>query len=135
MRIAILLLSSLLSSIAAWAQSGLNRPFVGQMIDREQFLRPVYGVSGNFSVEKPVAEQVMASACSAAFCLAKTETALVSPASVTPAPLGDARIGLDGTGATIYFPQTGQFGRWQHGLLTMLDLEVDGAVLAPAQTR
>lgn len=130
MRLAMLLLS------CAWlsGQSGLNRPFAGQMIDLQGFLRPVYGLSGNFNVEGPVAERVLASACSLTLCLAKTESALVSAGDVTPAPPGDARIALDSTGATVYFAQTRQFERWQNGSLTMLNLSVEGSVLSLAST-
>jgi len=107
---------------------------LGQMIDRQQSLRPVYGVGGGFHVEAPIAERVISSACSRTLCLAKTESALVSlntaAGVVTPAPPGDARIALDTTGATIYFPSTHQFGRWQNGTLTTLSLSVYGTVLA-----
>ena len=128
----------LMAGMCLCGQSGLDRPFLGQMIDRQHLLRPVYGVSGSFSVEAAVAEGVIASACSRTLCLTKTETALISmgssAATMLPAPAGDAKIGLDPIGgdggATIYFTKSGQFGRWQDGSLTMLNLSVDGTVLS-----
>jgi hypothetical protein len=117
------------------AQSGPSRPALGQMLDRQDSLRPVYGVGGAFHVEAPVAERVLSSACSRTLCIAKTESALISGSTVTPAPLGDAKIAPDTTGATIYFPSIQQFGRWQNGKLTMLGLSqlglrIDGTILA-----
>lgn len=120
----------LICSASLWAQSGVNRPFVGEMLDRQHLLRPVYGAAGSFHVEAPVAERVIASACSRTFCLAKTESALVGSDTTAAAPHGDAKIALDATGATIYFPQTGQFARWQNGALTTLSLSIDGTVLS-----
>src|ERR1700722_2914613 len=113
-----------------FAQSGLNRPELGQMIDRQQFLRPVYGVGGSFRVEAPIGERVLSSACAGTLCVAKTELSIVSGSTVTPAPAGAAMIAVDSAGATIYFPSIGQFGRWQNGSLTMLDLNVYGTVLS-----
>jgi hypothetical protein len=126
MRIAILLAAT----SCAWAQSGLDRPALGQMLDRQNALRPVYGVGGSFRVDTPVAEPVISSACAGTLCIAKTETALILGKTVTPAPRGDAKIAIDTTGATIYFPEIGRFGRWQHGSLTMLNLSIDGTVLS-----
>jgi hypothetical protein len=120
----------LAAAVGLWAQGGIDRPFIGQMIDGQHLLRPVYGASGSFSVEAPSVGRVLSSACSRALCLAKTEAGLVSSGGVTLAPLGDAKIALDAAGATIYFPQIGQFGRWQNGSLTMLNLSVDGTVLS-----
>jgi hypothetical protein len=126
MRIGILLISS----ACAWAQAGLDRPALGQMIDRQQALRPVYGVGGSFHVGAPVAEQVISSACGQRLCLAKTDSALLSADIATPAPPGPAIIAIDSNGATIYFPSAQQFGRWQNGALTMLNLSVYGTVLS-----
>ena len=120
-------------ALSAWGQSALTRPFLGQMIDPQRRLRPVYGVGGNFRVDAPVpAERVFASACSATLCLAKTDRALISGNTVTPAPPGGAVIALDPTGATVYFTAAKQFARWQNGSLAKLDLTVQGTVLSMA---
>ena len=130
MRIAILLAAV----TCAWAQSGLDRSVLGQMIDRQSVLRPVYGVGGSFHTDAPVAQRVLSSACAGTICLAKTESALISGPMIVPAPPGDAKIALDSSGATIYFPSVQQFGRWQNGALTPLTLSPalsnDGTVLA-----
>ena len=118
--------------LSASAQSGLNRPFLGQMIDHERLLRPLYGAGGSFRAGPPVAAQVLSAACSLTLCLAKTESAIVSANATIPAPPGDAKIALDAAGATLYFPQSGQFARWQNGELTPLNLSVDGTVLSIA---
>lgn len=52
----------------------------------------------------------------------------------TPAPPGGAEIALDATGATVHFDRTGEFARWQNGLLTQIDLRVDGVVLSMASS-
>lgn len=120
------------AAASLWAQ-GLGRPFVGQMIDHQHLLRPVYGVSGSFTVEGPLlSERIFASACSLNFCLAKTESTLVSAGPPTPAPPGGAVIALDAGGATVYFPWIREFARWQNGTLTKLNLSVNGTVLSLA---
>jgi len=124
----------LLSAAGAWAQSGLGTPFTGQMIDAQGSLRPVYGLSGNFTLGGAIAQRVLASACSQALCLAKTESSLVWPGGATSAPPGAAEIALDATGATVHFDRTGEFARWQNGSLTQIDLRVDGVVLSMAST-
>jgi hypothetical protein len=126
MRTAILLTMA----ASAWAQSGLNRPALGQMLDRQNSLRPVYGAGGSFHVENPTAEGVLSTACAGTLCVAKTESSLLSSGVVTPAPAGAAIIAVDATGATIYFPSTQQFGRWQNGALSTLSLTVTGQVLS-----
>jgi hypothetical protein len=124
----------LCAASCVWAQSGLNRPALGQMIDRQDGLRPVYGVGGSFHVTSPTAEGVLSTACAGTLCVAKTESSIVSLSTsgtiATPAPTGAAIIFVDATGATIYFPSTQQFGRWQNGSLAMLNLTVTGTVLS-----
>ncbi len=124
----------LASTTCLWAQDGIGRPFVGQMIDAQRVLRPVYGVSGNFTVGASRAERVFASACSLTLCLAKTEDALISADGATAAPPGNAMIALDATGATVYFPQIRQFERWLNGSLSKLDIGVEGTVLSVASS-
>jgi len=100
------------------------------MLDRQGSLRPVYGVGGSFHVERATAVGVVSTACAGSLCVAKTNSTLISAGVVTPAPAGGAVIAVDAAGATIYFPSIQQFGRWQNGALTMLDLSVYGTVLS-----
>jgi hypothetical protein len=124
----------LMGGASLWGQSDVGRPLVGQMIDQQRSLRPVYGVSGSFTVGASLAERVFASACSLTLCLAKTEDALMSLSGSTPAPPGGAMIAPDATGATVYFPHIRQFERWQNGTLTGLNLHVEGTVLSIASS-
>ncbi len=116
--------------ICLWAQSGLNRPRIGEMLDDRGLLWPVFGVGGSFTVDDPRASRVLSTACSRTLCLAKTDSALLSGDIATAAPPGAAAIAIHGTTAWIYFPQTRQFGHWQAGTLGLIDLNVDGDVLS-----
>jgi hypothetical protein len=119
---------------ALCAQSGLDVPRVGQMLDQRGFLRNVFGVGGSFTAGPPFEGEfegkVLSTACSRALCLAKTDSAIVSGNSVTAAPPGPAVIGLDGASAWIYFSETQQFAHWQAGALTPFDLKIDGEILS-----
>jgi hypothetical protein len=112
------------------AQSGLNRPDLGFMIDRQGLLRPVAGVSGSFLVGAPQAVGALSFACSQALCVAKLKDAIFASGSSFAAPQGDAVISADESGATIYFRESGQFARWQNGALTPLDWVVAGEILS-----
>jgi len=112
------------------AQSGLSRPDIGLMIDRQGVLRPVAGVSGSFLVGAPQALGALSFACSQVLCVAKLKDSIVASGSTLPAPKGDAVIAADESGATIYFRESGQFVRWQNGALTPLDWVVAGEILS-----
>lgn len=117
-------------SIPLWAQSGLNRPLVGEMLDDRGLLWPVFGIGGSFTVEDARASGVLSSACSRTLCLAKTDSSLLTGGAVVTAPPGTAEIAVRGTNAWIYFAQTNQFARWQAGRLAIEELNVDGDVLS-----
>jgi hypothetical protein len=121
-------------ALCASAQPALDRPVLGHMLDREGALRPVTGIGGNFQLDPANAQHVFATACSRDLCVAKTSSAILSGATVTPAPLGGALIALDGSAAVLYFPLVNQFVRWQDGALTPLDITVDGEMLALRST-
>jgi hypothetical protein len=112
------------------AQSGLNRPDLGLMIDRQGSLHPVSGVSGSFLVGAPQAVEALSFACSQALCVAKLKDSIVASGSTLPVPKGDAVIAADESGATIYFRESGQFVRWQNGALMPLDWVVAGEILS-----
>jgi hypothetical protein len=142
--------------VALRAQSGLNRPDLGLIIDRQSLLRTVAGVSGSFLVGGPQAAGALSFACSQALCVAKlkdsilfstrtTDFCLCAPVSTRTtdfplcalasgssfaAPEGDAVIAADESGATIYFRESGEFVRWQDGALTPLDWVVAGEILS-----
>jgi hypothetical protein len=118
------------ATVSLWAQSGLDRPRVGEMLDERGFLWPVFGVGGSFTVDDPWASEVLSTGCSRALCLAKTDSALRSGGVATAAPPGAAEIAIHGQSAWIYFTQTRQFARWQAGALSFVDLNIEGDVLA-----
>lgn len=120
----------LLFPLYAWAQTGVNVPLLGTMIDRRGELRSVSGVGGSF-VSRPVGVgRALGMACSAAGCVVKTENAVVANGLAVAAPPGKARIAIDDAGALIYFCETGQLARLQDGALAMLEMSVDGQILA-----
>jgi hypothetical protein len=120
----------LIVCLPLWAQSGLDRPQVGQMLDEQGFLWPVFGMGGSFTVDVASASRVLSTACTRALCLAKTNSAILTGGAAKPAPLGGAKIAIHGATAWIYFPKTRQFGLWRAGTLTLTELNVDGEVLA-----
>ncbi|HEY6344553.1 MAG TPA: hypothetical protein VIY49_23920 [Bryobacteraceae bacterium] len=123
------------------AQSGLNRPDLGLMIDRQGSLRQVAGVSGSFLVGAPQAAGALSFACSQTLCAAKLKDSILfsttdfrlcalASGSTFAAPEGDAVIAADESGATIYFRESSQFERWQNGALTPLDWVAAGEILS-----
>ena len=116
------------------AQSALDRPRLGEMIDRQGLLRPVSGAAGSFLVEAPTAKGVLASACSRALCAAKLKDSILAAGFTAPAPFGPAVIATDGAGAIFYFVETGQFSRVEAGSLTPMDLRTDGEVVSLRST-
>jgi hypothetical protein len=114
-----------------YAQAALDRPVLGQMLDRDGVLRTVTGLGGSFQLEPPVGLRVLATACSRVLCVAKTEFAVVSPGGLSAtAPAGGALLALNGSSALVYFPAAKQLARWQDGVLTPVEVNVDGEVLA-----
>jgi hypothetical protein len=112
------------------AQSGLDRPNLGLMIDQHGFLRPVSGVSGSFLVGDPQAARALSFACSQAACVAKTADSILGGGAAIPAPEGPAVIAASDAGAIFYFRQSGRFAQLQNGALTPLDWSVDGELLS-----
>jgi hypothetical protein len=119
-----------LAPVCLMAQSGITRPQLGDVIDRQGVLRPVFGIAGSFLPDAGKATGALATACSQAVCVAKLKDSIITSDTAIPAPPGPAVIGLEPTGAVIYFAETRQFARLQGGELTALDLTVDGEVLS-----
>jgi hypothetical protein len=143
MRLALALVLLYLLPVGLRAQSGLSRPDIGLMMDRQGLLRPVAGVSGSFLVGAPQAEGAVSFACSQALCVAKLRNSIFCSTRTTDfrlcalangssfaAPKGDAVMAADQSGATIYFRESGQFARWQNGALTPLDWVIAGEILS-----
>lgn len=114
----------------AWSQSAMERPELGKMLDANGAVRTVYGIAASVSLGDVEAAGVVSSACSKAFCLAKTETSIVSASGSVDAPVGPALFAFDGDAVFVWFVRSRQLARWQNGALTPLDATVQGAVVS-----
>jgi hypothetical protein len=114
----------------AWAQSGIDRPQVGKMLDASGAVRTVYGIAASVTLGDAEIIGVVSSACSTMFCLAKTGTAVVSASGSVEAPAGPAMFAFDGDAASLWFSQSRQLAQWHNGALTPIDSMVDGEVLS-----
>jgi hypothetical protein len=114
----------------AWGQSGIDRPQLGKMLDASGAVRTVYGIVASVTLGDPEQTGVVSQACSKTFCLAKTETAVVSASGSADAPAGPALFAFDGDAAFVWFPRSRQLAQWQNGVLALIDSTVDGEVLS-----
>jgi len=117
-------------SLCAYAQSGIEVPTVGAMVDSSGTLRPVQGVAGNFWLGAATISGVLSASCSKQLCLAKTDSKILSATGETDAPSGPAIFNVGAAEAIVYFPQTRTFGRWHEDTLDALDWMVDGEILS-----
>jgi hypothetical protein len=127
----------------AWAQSGIDRPQIGKMLDANGAVRTVYGIAASVTLGEVETTGVLSSACSKTFCLAKTETSIVSALGSVDAPAGPALFAFDGSAAYVWFSRSRELAQWQNGTLTSIGslcasrsplpacpLNVDGEVLS-----
>ena len=103
----------------AWAQSGVERPQLGKMLDASGAVRTVYGIAASVTLGDTEIARVLSSACSNTLCLAKTEAGIVSASGTAPAPAGPALFAFDGATVYVWFPQSRQLGVWQNGALAV----------------
>jgi hypothetical protein len=124
------LLFFVLTSACAWAQ--IQHPSIGVMLDEGGSSRAVTGAPGAAILGEPIFKVAAISlGCSADVCLAKTESALLTPTGDTwDAPPGAALIAFDGAAAYVYFVETRQLARWSQGRLDPIDFAPDGDVLS-----
>lgn len=113
-----------ISAAVGLAQGVLTQPQLGVMIDLHGDARPVFGVAASVTTASPVMPGVISSACSASGCVFKLERAVVAGGQAIAAPNGTALIGMDGNGALIYFPATGQLMRLENGALTPVESHI-----------
>jgi hypothetical protein len=114
----------------AWAQSGLNRPQLGKMLDANGAVRTVYGIASSVQLGSAEATEVVSSGCSNTLCLAKTSGSIVSAMGSVAAPAGPALFAFNGGSAYVWFSESRQLAQWSGGALTFLDSVVDGEVLS-----
>ena len=120
--------TSLVISCAALHQrpaaAQIQQPQLGNMLDSEGFLRPIFGVAASASLGSSSLAGVNSFACSSTLCLATTNSAMLSFPPSTPAISatadcacpGPALISLDHDGgAWVYFQNARQISRWRNG--------------------
>jgi hypothetical protein len=121
---------------ALGAQSRIEQPQLGLMLDRGGAARPIYGVAGSVTCGDAVATGATGVGCSARACLVKTDSAVVrvmrSANSFIEAPGGPAVLALDGDTAFVYFSELKRLLRWSNGQLAAVDLPVPDVVATAA---
>jgi hypothetical protein len=117
-------------SVCAWAQSGIEVPNVGVIVDSSGNLRPVQGVAGSFLLSPSTMPGVLSATCSEQLCLAKTDSKIVSTTGEADAPPGPAIFDLRSQDAIVFFPHPRMFARWHNDALEPLDWVVEGEVLS-----
>jgi hypothetical protein len=125
-----LFLSIVLGAGCVCAQSGIEVPAVGVIVDSSGALRQVQGVAGSFFLAPPSVPGVFSAACSEQLCLVKTDSKILSATGETDAPPGPAIFGFSGDGAIVFFPEARAFARWHNDVVEPLDWAVDGEVLS-----
>jgi hypothetical protein len=121
---------SIFWAVCVYAQSGIEVPGIGAVIDASGSLRPVQGVAGNFWLGPATASGVVSAACSERLCLAKTDSKILSATGETDAPPGPAIFGLVGDQAIVFFSEPRIFARWHEDTLDSLDWKTEGEVLS-----
>ena len=104
----------------AWAQSGVQRPQLGKMLDANGAVRTVYGIAASVTLGDAEIATVLSSGCSNTLCLAKTGDGIVSASGIAPAPAGPALFAFDGATAYVWFPESRQWAQWSNGALNPL---------------
>jgi hypothetical protein len=125
-----LTLGIVLCAGCAFAQSGIEAPAIGAIVDSSGWLRSVQGVAGSFWLGPPGLPGVLSAACSERLCLAKTDSKILSPTGETGAPPGPAIFGVTGDDAIVFFPESHTFARWHDDTLDQLDWAMGGEVLS-----
>jgi len=123
------------TAVYTCAQSGIEVPGIGVIVDSSGSLRPVQGVAGSFLLGPASMPGVLSAACSEQMCLAKTDSKILSATGETDAPTGPAIFGLSGDEAIVFFPEVHTFARWHDDVLEPLDWEIDGEILSIRATQ
>jgi hypothetical protein len=129
-----LFLSIILGAGGVCAQSGIEVPAIGVIVDSSGSLRQVQGVAGSFFLAPPSVPGVLSAACSEQLCLVKTGSKILSATGETDAAPGPAIFAFSGDSATIFFPESRTFARWHDNTLDPLDWAVDGEILSVRST-
>jgi len=122
MRIAMLMLIA----TCAFAQTRLDTPQLGMMLDRGGALRPVKGVAASVMLGDAVLRDAVSFACGRERCLVKTAHAVVDGDRSAEAPRGNAVFG----DSLVYFVETKQLARWRDGKLDPIAVTVEEEVVS-----
>ena len=130
----------ILAALTARAQSGIERPQLGWMLDSTGNVRAVFGVPGATTLGDLVLSGALTMGCSARRCLAKTDSTLVAFSGVasadnasdtsTDAPPGPALFAMDGDAVWVYFVRSQQVFELRNGSLNPVAFSPDGEVLS-----
>jgi len=124
----------LASGLATLAQSGLDAPQAGMMVDHSGALRALTGIAQSFIAGTAVRTGVLSAACRLSLCLAKTDTSLLDARNASDpgisSPPGPALFAIHDQSALLYFPAARQFARYRDGEMQVVDWSVDGEVIA-----
>jgi hypothetical protein len=127
----------LLTALTAAAQIGVPR--LGCFADDQGHMRSVLGVTGNFLIGDPEADNVLSVACSDRLTLIKRDDSLEirkgDSVTTAPAPAGPAIFGLstDGSTTLVYYPATSEWFRTNGSDPQAIPGPPDGEVLAVGQ--
>ena len=115
----------LTAGVAALAQSVMDVPQAGLMVDHSGALRPVSGIAQSFVAGAAMRTGILAAACGKSLCLAKTDTLLFDGRNVNDpgvsSPRGPALFAIRDQSALVYFPSVRQFARYKDGQMQVLD--------------
>jgi hypothetical protein len=125
-----LILTIILCTGCVLAQSGIEVPGIGVIVDSSGALRQVQGMAGSFLLGPASMPGVLSAACSEQWCLAKTDSKIISATGETDAPPGPAIFALRGDEAIVFFPEPRVFARWHNDVIEPLDWVVEGEVLS-----
>jgi hypothetical protein len=120
----------LLLAGCACAQSVLDQPRLGIMLDQQGAARPVRGVAASVTIGDAAATGVNSFACSKDRCLFKTDTSVTDGNRSVDAPPGFALFAFDRHSALVYFSGTKQLMRWSGGSLDPVAFESGDEILA-----
>jgi len=123
------------TAVYTYAQSAMEVPGIGAIVDSLGSLRPVQGVAGSFLLGPASVMGVLSAACSEQMCLVKTDSKILSATGETDAPTGPALFGMSGDEALVFFPKVRTFARWHNDVLDPLDWEIDGEILSIRATQ
>jgi hypothetical protein len=119
----------------ALAQSTVEPPQLGMMLDTKGQVRPVIGVAGSITLGDPVTSGALSVGCGRGVCLFKTRSAVAAQTSGfgtsgIPAPPGPALFAFAANTTLVYFPLSRQLARWHDGQLDPVPVALTGEVLS-----